>query len=748
MKRKTHNLVVILLLALHAVFAFTSMVKKSTTYDEVAHLTAGYSHWKYGDFRLITEHPPLTFLWASLPLVITQPSFPSLNQKCWEESDAWNTAWQFFNECGNDARSMLLSGRLMSLFFSLGLGVLVYAISTRFFGREGGLVSLLLYSFSPTMLAHGRLVTTDTAASLFFLASVVGIWWVVHRITLKSILFCILSVTCLFLSKFSAVLILPMAGIMILVRLASKRPVYLGKGEVKVITSWWQKLAIFLALSILQAAMVFVSLWLFHGFRYSAFQEGDTNKARFEIRYRRKAGQTPWDYLMEEKGKSAPVIKWARDKKILPEAFLYGFIYALRTTEERAAFLNGDIRIRGWWHYFPYTFLVKTPLPLFGVLLFALMALLYPRLFPSLEDTPPEVKGMIPGRLYHTIPLWTLFALYWAVSIRTKLNIGHRHILPIYPVLFVLAGAAVVGWRSRRPVLRWGTRGMVGLFLLASLTIWPHYLSYFNLLAGGPSNGYRRLVDSSLDWGQDLPALKKVLEKRDARDTFNVTYLSYFGMGNPADYHIGAKYLPGVPDRETLPPYRLGGGLYCVSATMLQQVYSLPSNRWTKSMEKAYQECRFLIHELEGTENNPGQRKRLIQELGSDFWNNMINVYHKLRLGRLCFLLRNKEPEGNAGYSILIYRVSDKEVRKAIEGPPPELAPEPAYLKTHPNLRISSPLARAHLLRGVSAAGRGRLDKAIEHFRKSLDLEPDSLEARQYLQKALQEKRENKELKN
>src|SRR5439155_13724202 len=132
--------------------------------------------------------------------------------------------------------------------------------------------------------------------------------------------------------------------------------------------------------------------------------------------------------------------------------------------------------------------------------------------------------------LSRAAPLLVLLGVYWAAALVSHLNIGHRHLLPIYPPLFILAGGALP--RLRVP--------LAALAVAEGLLAWPHYLAYFNPIAGGARNGYRHLVDSSLDWGQDLPGLQR----------HHPAYLAYFGTGSPRYYGIVASLLPsfiGVP---------------------------------------------------------------------------------------------------------------------------------------------------------------------------------------------------------
>jgi hypothetical protein len=116
---------------------------------------------------------------------------------------------------------------------------------------------------------------------------------------------------------------------------------------------------------------------------------------------------------------------------------------------------------------------------------------------------------------------------------------------------------------------------LVAWHAVESVRIAPDYLAYFNELVGGPALGYRHLVDSSLDWGQDLPALKAWLDANGLQAPgHGPVFLSYFGTSHPDHYDIDAIALPGFPDRQddVMPPV-LTAGVYCISATMLQGLY-------------------------------------------------------------------------------------------------------------------------------------------------------------------------------
>jgi hypothetical protein len=220
-----------------------------------------------------------------------------------------------------------------------------------------------------------------------------------------------------------------------------------------------------------------------------------------------------------------------------------------------------EVRKGGWWYYFLVTFLIKTPVPL---LLFIILTLLIQGL--RLKDPLRVAFLLAPVLVYFII----ISAIGW--------NIGHRHLLPIYPFLCVFAGALMPWAIQKRGILGSGIAALVGWYLFSSVSVSPHYLAYFNELVGGPDNGYKYLVDSNLDWGQDLKGLKKYMDKHG----IDRVWLSYFGMASPAYHGISYDYLPSYSifdpkniysDVFRLQRLPLLPGTTAISATSLQEVY-------------------------------------------------------------------------------------------------------------------------------------------------------------------------------
>jgi hypothetical protein len=266
-------------------------------------------------------------------------------------------------------------------------------------------------------------------------------------------------------------------------------------------------------------------------------------------------------------------------------------------------------------------------------------------------------------------PLLALAAVYGGVALTSHLNIGQRHLLPLYPALFIVAGVAA--WRlaaAPRARLAFATV-LVALQALAATRIHPHYLAYFNVLAGGPAQGWRLLVDSSLDWGQDLPDLKAWLDRNNSGAQAAPVFLSYFGSGEPDYYKISAHRLPFVNDFK-FPHrwYQTTAGLYCISATMLQQVYSSMRGEWSLAWEREYQEGRLKENLFWKYWSDAATREEVRAAGAAEAFERTWQRYDLLRFARLCHYLRVRQPDMVIGHSIFIYRLTDAEVTGAMKG--------------------------------------------------------------------------------
>lgn len=646
-------------LAACAGLTLSAIREKSVTFDEVAHLTGGYSYWTLHDYRLHTENGNLPQRLEALPLLAGGLSFPSRDQPAWWHSLLLTIGRQFFFECGNDVNAMVGRARLMVVLLAAGLGALVYAWSCRLFGPRGGLVSVILCGFCPTVLAHGGLATSDLAVSFFFTAALWSGWAAWHRLSPGTLLLSGLALAGLFLSKMSAFCILPVAVVLLAVRVAVGRPLEVAwPGGRGVISGRQPQSAVLLSAVCVQAALVGVLIWAAFGFRFQAFQDAAPGR-----------DVLPLPECWEQPGRVADCLRFARTHRLLPEGYLQGFASVWMLSGERAAFFNGEYGTKGWVGYFPYSLLAKTPPALFGLLALAVAGAFRLR----------RISGTrLSTLLYVTAPLTVFLAIYWAFALTSHLNIGHRHLLPTYPAMFILAGAAAVWLRPPERVPGLLTAGLLAAFVVESVLTWPNYLSYFNVLAGGSRNGYRHLVDSSLDWGQDLPGLKKWLLDQGLEDqTAMQVYLSYFGTADPEYYGVRAIPLPSFLAFRRAPFKPLKGGVYCVSATMLQGAINGTSfpGPWSADYEKRYRFALTVLERLAATHNDPAAREGVLRKAGIPGMNEFFTFFEELRFGRLRAFLRQREPDDEVGYSILIYRLTDADVEQALS----PLTPVPVY---------------------------------------------------------------------
>lgn len=631
------------LLAVHFLLAVGSKLGESTTSDELVHLTGGMSYWQNHDYRLHPENGILPQRWAALPAWLGGAAFPPLaGNDYWRTSDAWVIGHQFFYESGEDHFPRLMAGRAMIALFSVATGLLVFAWSRRLFGDAGGLVSLAFYAFCPTFLAHGALVTSDMCMTFFFLAAV-GAWWRhLHDGRWRIWWLSAFTLGLAFVAKYSAVLLPPMLVLMAAVRALAPGPLQFGRWRFASRAGKFGAAALSAAG---QAVVAMLVIWAFYGFRASAFNPSLPPADHFI---------QPWAFFEAGLGPAARALHALADLHVLPEGWLFGLTYVLETSSMRAAFLNGAYSTKGWPEFFLWCFLLKTTLALLAAC--GLAGWTAWRRWATGGDWRRD--------LYRVTPLVVLFVVYWLASVASHLNIGQRHLMPTYPVLFIAAGS-LGAWFARRHVVRSTlVAGLLGWQVLTAVLTAPHFLAYFNALGGGPRDGWRHLVDSSLDWGQDLPGLATWLREHNTGPAAQPVYLSYFGSGEPHYYRLEATRLPFV-NAFKWPPmwYEPGAGIYCVSATMLQQVYSEFSGDWTMAREREFQALRTQDALFREYWRNPAGRPGPDETL-ERAWAR----YDLLRFARLCHYLRVRPSDAHVGHSIFIYRLGAAELAAATSG--------------------------------------------------------------------------------
>ncbi|MCX6339512.1 MAG: glycosyltransferase family 39 protein [Candidatus Aureabacteria bacterium] len=479
MTERSTRLLICLLLALCALQAVASMRQQSMVTDEIVTFLPGYAELTTGNFRLTYEHPPLSKYIAAIPLLFLKPDLP-LDHPAWREANSPALGLHFLYHNRVDAERIIFWGRMGIVACGCLLGFLVYLWASLLFGKLSGVMALFLYCFCPNILAHAGVATSDMAAACFIFLAVFSLWCFCRRPNWPGLL---LVATCLALaqlSKFSAFLLFP---IYVILYCAA----YLSPAAFSALRAFVQAdcpprvLPARILSAVTPLIVVFccaaVVIWAAYGFETAPLASliGELP--------RRAARLLPPRLL----GLPCPA-----------PSFVRGLLFQLRhAAEGHPAFLMGRYSTTGWWYYFPVAFLIKTPVAI--LILFVLSLALFKR---ARADWGSECFVVLPPLLFFT------------ACMLGKINIGLRYILPIYPFLFVFISRLAMPAPERRKLLAPVMCLLLAWHLASSLSIYPHYLAYFNELIGGPSQGYRYLVDSNLDWGQDVKGLKNYLREK------------------------------------------------------------------------------------------------------------------------------------------------------------------------------------------------------------------------------------------
>ena len=614
----------------------------SATFDEGAHLVGGYLHWTVGQARIHTENGRLSQAVAALPLLAMKLRGVETGSAAWKSADVFLLGREFLYLRGNDAGLMLLLGRAAIGVLTVGTGLMVYGWSRRLFGRGAGLFSAAVFCWSPLVLAHGFLATSDMAATCFFLLSLGSFWWALRRGGWWRILLSGGAMAGLFLSKMSGPVILPVVVILIVLDVFVQ--------EQRVWGVWGRRGLRDVGILLVQGVVGWVLMWGAYGFSFSAMRDSPVG-----------SGETlhpdDWEWALHDPTAGLAAVRWARDHRVLPEAYLYGYAYVAQTQRVVVSYVDGERSRAGWWWFYPYAFVLTTPLPVMGGMVLAGLA--------AVQWGRRVGKRVVLARAVDAAPLIVFFVVYWGAAIASYRGSGPRHLLPAYPVLCVLLGAGVAWWKRVRGMGAVAV-GLAGWLVLEGAMVAPFYLSYFNEIGGGARNGYRHFADSAVDWGQALPAVAAYLKGHPSEGE---AYFSYFGSADPGYYGIRAVALPSflrVRGENEAATYArtLGPGTYLIGVTQLAGLYE-DFGRYTPEVEERYQGERRVYPELDRLLGDPKLSARdrvmlqgLPQQLRYD------------ECARLFAYLRARGADGQVAYSVNVYRLSAEEFDRAMNGPP------------------------------------------------------------------------------
>lgn len=440
---------------------WTSVVQLSITSDEIDHLHAGYRYLQCNDFGWNPEHPPLVKMVAALPLLFMHVSDPIPNACGLRDDKAADFiaghAFVFANR-----ETVLTAARFSVSLFAVLLLLSVWFFARKLFGLPVAIVCGILVAFDPTFLAHGALVTTDVAASLGILLAVYALYCYVVEPNRTRLLALGLATGFALCTKHSTILLAVILPALLLFDMVFFAGRWGGRRLLK-----------FSATLLAVAAIALTVLWASYGFRYAA----------------RPAGAAIWHStrLSTSHGMFATRIIPAVDSwHLIPESYLAGLQDVLVESElGRPSFLLGKLYRNGNWFYFPVAATIKFTVPILLLVLISAWSVSF-------------WKSRLRELLFLSLPV----VVFLAFSMSSKLSVGIRHLLPVLPFLVLFAGAGVWNVASSR---RWAMVILITLLIFhvgSSLHAYPNYLSYSNEFWGGPSETYRHLANSDVDWGQ------------------------------------------------------------------------------------------------------------------------------------------------------------------------------------------------------------------------------------------------------
>ncbi|HEY4520590.1 MAG TPA: glycosyltransferase family 39 protein [Candidatus Paceibacterota bacterium] len=538
------------IIILASILSYFSAWNDAPIVDEIPHIGAGYSYVSKGDYRLNPEHPPLAKLVAGLAIAKLPFSQNIFQGPIWEKNinDQWYFGRNLLFHSGVDAQTVVRIAKAPMLIFFILSALIIYLWSRELFGKRAGLIALFLFSFSPTVLAHSRLVTTDMAALFGVLLASYAFTKFLNHPSKKYVFLAGLALGTALLTKFSTFILAPFFFV---VALATKSISTIGKAVIVSIV-----------------AVVFV-IWPIYAFLVQGYpMERQRNDAT---------------HILETFGNGLVKNVIIADSGIplLRPIAQYGLglaMVAQRSAGGNTAFFFGHNYYLGLKKYFPIVYLIKEPLAFWGLVVLSIIGFLGFR-----QKTEPRSKFYT----YSIMILAGWLILYWLTSITSRLNIGVRHLLPAYGATYILLAGGIERFFQSSKKKAWAVGILCFWYFAEAIISFPHYLQYMNQAVGGPGKGYQVVADSNLDWGQDLKRLADWAVEND----IPLIYLDYFGWADQAYYLKDRfKWLTAGTylSKEDFLKINPQGGYIAVSATFLTQANAdnadpLKNYRWLEN---------------------------------------------------------------------------------------------------------------------------------------------------------------------
>jgi len=564
-----------------------SSSQKSVTVDEIMYIAAGFYHLKTGDFQFNMTNPPLAKCLSAIPLLGLNLELPDLKKGPEKLNiiEQWQFSRQFLYGNVVNAEKILLLSRIPTLILSIILGIYLFSWAKRLFNERAGILALVFYVFSPNILAHSRLATLDLALTVFMFISLYYFWLFMIQPKLKNIILCGICVSLSIMTKSTGFFLIIIFFIFIVISIArdNKYGIYHRLPFIKhtphsrnrynqFITSIWFFL-------IIGAVSIFI---LNTGYLFQdSFEPLSKGNNKSNIHQKLPINNFFTRYV-------ADII--LETPFPLPKPYVQTLKSQFLITEEKteSQYFAGRLYPSARKYFMIAALLIKTPIPVLLLFIYSLVTLKNRK-----ENIDSEI--LIITQIIFILGLFSYLNIY---------NAGLRYILPIYPLIFLITSQTERLIHVENYIKKFSFIVLICWYITGTIFIYPDYLAYFNETIGGAKNGYKYMVQSNLDWGQDLKQLKRYLDEKGIKKI----KLGYYGSADANYYNIDYEYLPSVGlkpqgskqnwwyeiDSEAKIDCRQQKGLIAVSATLLR------SPGW---MTRLFGSCYQWLNEHEPVDN-------------------------------------------------------------------------------------------------------------------------------------------------
>lgn len=588
--KKHYKWVVTAIMIFFTAVSLLNAKNDSATFDEVAHIPAGYSYITQHDMRLNPEHPPLLKDLIGIPLSFLNLNFDTNNQfwsgeglnRIWDDGQ-WEAGKYLLYGAGNNPEQILFWARLPIILISILLGLFLFKWGKELAGTLAGLFVLTLYAFDPNILGHNHYVTTDIGIAAFLTFAFYYILKFVKNPSWKNVCLAGFFLGLVNLTKFSSLMAYPILALVILFYPLVKKISH-DKAEDSKISLRLKAFFAYFGKGLVILTLSMMVVWV--GYAANTYK---MPKDVIDRQINFSFPKSDPNKLSLYTNQALSAINSSDIMRPMAEYSLGVAMVFKRVAGGNGTYFLQNVSSKASPIYFPFVFLIKETIPLLALITFSIF-------YTGIQILKSSKKELVKTRfkkfLQTSVIEYTLLAfiiLYSFLSITGNLNIGLRHLFPIIPFIYLLVTKKLFDFIRTK---HWTAKHQLYIALLA-ISIWimsiavfsyPGYVSYFNEAAGGSKNGFRYVTDSNTDWGQDLGRLRDFSNKNPQIDKIRV---DYFGGGNP-EYYLGDKYISWWDSKRPIEK-----GWYAISANALQtSIYNKEKNAdnnyaWTQQYKIA-----------------------------------------------------------------------------------------------------------------------------------------------------------------